>query len=93
MVYLQISLDIAPKDRAAAASVYARYKTSFLAEIEGAKSTELLIRDEDVQVLHGFDSMQHANAYLGSALFTTDVVNSLKPLLQASPTVRIYTTA
>jgi hypothetical protein len=61
MVYLQISLDIAPKDRVAAASVYARYKTPFLAKVKGAKSKELLVRDEDVQVLHGFDSMEHAN--------------------------------
>jgi hypothetical protein len=30
---------------------------------------------------------------LGSALFTKDVVTALKPLLQASPAVRIYTTA
>lgn len=93
MVYLQINLDIAPKDRVAAASVYARYKTPFLANVKGAKSKELLVRDEDVQVLHGFDSVEHVNAYLGSALFTSDVATALKPLLQASPAVRIYTTA
>ena len=93
MVYLQINLDIAPKDRAAAASVYARYKGPFLAEVKGAKTKELLVRDEDVQVLHGFDSVEHVSAYLSSALFTKDVVTALKPLLQASPAVRVYTTA
>lgn len=93
MVYLQISLDIAPQDRAAAAAVYARYKTAFLAQVQGAKSKELLVRDEDVQVLHGFDSVEHANAYLGSALFKTDVVTALKPLLQGPPTVRTYAVA
>ena len=93
MVYLQISLDIAPKDRAAAASVYIQYRTPFLAEVEGAKTKELLVRDEDVQVLHGFESVEHVNAYLSSALFAKDVVNALKPLLQAAPAVRIYTTA
>ncbi len=91
MVYLQIDLDVALKDRTAAASVYTRYKEPFLAQIKGAKSKALLVRDEDVQVLHGFDSVEHANAYLTSALFTQDVVTALKPLLQASPAVRIYT--
>ena len=93
MVYLQINLDVAPQNRAAAASVYTRYKAPFLAQVEGAKSKELLVRDEDVQVLHGFDSIEHVNAYLGSALFTNDVVTALKPLLKAAPALRIYTTA
>jgi hypothetical protein len=93
MVYLQINLDIAPQNRTAAASVYTRYKTPFLAQVKGAQSKELLVRDEDVQVLHGFDSMESANAYLGSALFTQDVVTALKPLLQASPAIRLYTAA
>jgi hypothetical protein len=93
MVYLQITLDIAPHNRAAAASVYTKYKVPFLAQVKGAKSKELLLRDEDVQVLHGFDSVENVNAYLGSALFTQDVVTALKPLLQASPAVRTYTAA
>ena len=32
-----------------------------------------LARDEDVQVLHGFDTEQNANACLQSPLFTADV--------------------
>jgi hypothetical protein len=48
----------------------------------------LLVRDEDVQVLHGFDSKENASAYLESELFTADVVGSLKPLLDAAPDVR-----
>jgi hypothetical protein len=53
MVYLQITLKIAPANRPAAAGVYQRYKTPFLRTIAGAKSKELLVRDEDVEVLHG----------------------------------------
>jgi hypothetical protein len=49
------------------------------------------VRDEDVQVLHGFDTEQNANAYLQSPLFTADVVGSLKPLLDAH--VRVYAVA
>lgn len=62
--YLQITLYIKNENRAAGAGVYAKYKEPFLKTIAGAKSKELLIRDEDVQVLHGFDSIEHANAYL-----------------------------
>lgn len=93
MVYLQITLKIAAANRAAAAGVYQRYKTSFLGTIAGAKSKELLVRDEDVQVLHGFAGVENANAYLHSELFTADVVGSLAPLLDAAPDVRIYQVA
>lgn len=93
MVYLQISLNVAAKDRPAAAAIYSRFKGPFLAQANGAKSKDLLIRDEDVQVLHGFDSVANAKAYLGSALFTQDVVTALKPLLQSAPDVRVYAAA
>jgi hypothetical protein len=53
----------------------------------------LLVRDDDVQVLHGFDTAEQANAYLQTDLFTSDVVKALKPLLDAAPDVRIYQAA
>jgi hypothetical protein len=53
----------------------------------------LLVRGEDVEVLHGFDTAEQANAYLESRLFTTDVVGALGPLLDAEPDVRIYKAA
>ena len=90
MVYLQITLKIADVNRPAAAAVYQQYKVPFLETITGAKSKELLVRDEDVQVLHGFDTGENASAYLQSQLFTADVVGDLKPLLDAAPDVRIY---
>lgn len=90
MIYLQITLKIANANRSAAAGIYQEYKAPFLNTITGAKSKELLVRNEDVQVLHGFDSIENANAYLQSALFTADVVGALQPLLDAAPDVRIY---
>jgi hypothetical protein len=93
MAYLQITLKIAPANRAAAAGVYQRYKAPFLDTIAGAKSKELLVRDEDVEVLHGFDTTEQASAYLKSRLFTSDVVGALAPLLDADPDVRIYKAA
>ncbi len=88
--YLQITLKIKNENRAAAAAVYGKYKQPFLDGIAGAKSKELLIRDEDVQVLHGFASEENAQAYLGTQLFTDDVVGELKSLLEADPEIRIY---
>jgi hypothetical protein len=93
MVYLQIILNIAPANRPQAAQVYQRYKTPFLETIAGAKSKELLVRDEDVQVLHGFDTLDQAQAYLKSDLFNADVVVNLKPLLASAPDIRIYQVA
>jgi quinol monooxygenase YgiN len=93
MFYLQINLNIAPNNRPAAAAIYTQFKAPFLAQTQGALSKDLLVRDEDVQVLHGFDSADSAKAYLGSALFNQDVVTALKPLLQSPPDVRIYAVA
>ena len=93
MVYLQITLKVAPANRPAAAGVYQRYKAPFLDTVAGAKSKELLVRDDDVQVLHGFDTAEQANAYLKTGLFTSDVGGALKPLLDAEPDVRIYQAA
>ena len=89
--YLEITLKIDGADRVNAAGVYTEFKAPFLDTIRGAISKELLIRDEDVQVLHGFDSAASAAAYLSSELFNNDVVAGLKPYLQDSPDVRIYT--
>lgn len=91
--YLQITLKIEGKNREAAAQVYFKYREPFLKTIPGAKSKELLVRDEDVQVLHGFDTAQSAGAYLESALFNNDVVTALKPHLAAAPEIRIYSVA
>ena len=93
MAYLEITLQVDPKDRAAAAGVYRKYKQPFLAEVPGAQCKELLVRDEDVQVLHGFDSVANANDYLASDLFTADVVRELGPLLQADPEIRVFDVA
>ncbi|WP_137940302.1 hypothetical protein [Chitinivorax sp. B] len=57
--------------------MYQKHKAPFLNTIAGAKSKELLVRDEDVQVQHGFDSQENAYAYLQSELFTADVVGGL----------------
>lgn len=91
--YLQITMKIKESDRSSAAKVYFDYREPFLNNIEGAMSKELLVRDEDVQVLHGFDNKEHAAAYLQSELFTNDVVTGLSPYFQVDPEIRIFTVA
>lgn len=88
--YLEITLDIKAENRGSAAGVYVKYKKPFLKQINGATSKELLIRTEDVQVLHGFESEEEAKAYLTTELFENDVVRELKPYLESSPEVRVY---
>lgn len=88
--YLEITLKIDEENRPAAVGVYEKYKMPFLNNASGAKSKELLVRGDDVQVLHGFHSTDDAEAYLESDLFTKDVVGELGPLLAADPEIRIY---
>ncbi|MFJ3184761.1 hypothetical protein [Streptomyces halstedii] len=92
MAYLEITLRIAPENRAAAAAVYGKYKQPFLDTVPGATGKELLVRDEDVQVLHRFRNAADAEAYLAGDLFTRDVTGELSPLLEADPETRLYDT-
>lgn len=87
---LEITLNVDAADRAAAGAVYTKYKAPFLDTVPGALAKRLLIRADDVQVLHEFKTIDDAQAYLKSDLFNKDVVEELKPLLKAAPDVRIY---
>jgi hypothetical protein len=93
VAYLEITLKVDDADRPTAAGVYQKFKQPFLDTINGATSKELLVRDEDVQVIHGFDTAADAKAYLASELFVHDVVGGLAPLLKTEPEIRIYETA
>ncbi len=88
--YLEITMKIAGDNRAKAGAVYNQYKQPFLTTIPGALSKTLLVRNEDVQVLHGFESRAASEQYLKSALFSHDVVGALQPYLMADPEIRIY---
>lgn len=88
--YLQVIMTINSENRPAAAKVYNDYRQPFLDTVEGALTKECLIRDEDVQVIHGFDSLEHAKAYLDTELFTTKVAPGLQPTWAANPDIRFY---
>ena len=87
---LEITMKVSDADRPKAGAIYAKYKPPFLAIVPGARSKDLLLREEDVQVLHGFDSQASAESYLESRLFAKDVVGALTPYLMAPPEIRIY---
>lgn len=91
--YLEITMKISEANRPAAAKVYTDYRQPFLDTIEGALTKDLLIREEDVQVLHGFDSVEHAQAYPSTPMFKDDVATGLAPTWDADPEMCIYTVA
>lgn len=91
--YLEITMAIPEKNRHEAAGVYTKFRAPFLSQIKGAVTKDLLLRDEDVQVLHGFDSAENAKAYLGSEMFQNDVFVGLKGLWTSDPDIKIYTVA
>lgn len=88
--YLEITLTIEGLDRAGVAGVYALYKKPFLTNIKGALSQKLLVHVEEMQLLHGFDSLENAQEYLLSSFFNRDVLVSLQPYLKGRPDIKIY---
>jgi hypothetical protein len=68
--FLEITMKVSENDRSAAAGVYTKYRQPFLDTITGAVSKQLLVREDDVQVLHGFVSVAEAEGYLKSDLFS-----------------------
>ena len=88
--YLEVTLQIAPENRGEAAVIYTQFRQPFLETIDGAEQKFLLVRDADVQVLHGFTTEAKASAYLDSQLFADDIVNALAPYLEAEPEIRVY---
>ncbi len=88
--YLEITLQVSEQNRSQAGEVYAKFKQPFLDTVSGSKSKELLVREADVQVLHGFNTTACAENYLKSALFQNDIVRALTPYLIAEPEIRIY---
>ena len=53
--FLEITMKVSGANRPKAGAIYAKYKPAFLATVPGAESKELLLREEDVQVLHSFE--------------------------------------
>lgn len=91
--YLEITMVIKNENRSSAGKVFYDYREPFLNKIEGALTKDLLIRNEDVQVLHGFDCVENAKAYLETKLFKNDVATGLSPFWEEAPSIKIYSVA
>ena len=89
--YLQITMFVDVDKKPAAAKVFFNYLQPFLGKIEGALTKELLAHDKNVQVIHGFDSLEHAKEYLSSNLFTKHVAPVLKPTWPVDLGNRLHT--
>lgn len=83
-------MTIPEENRVAAAKIYATYRQPFLDTIPGALTKQLLIRNENVQVLHGFDSVTHPKDYQTSEMFAKHGFSELQPIWSIDPDVRIY---
>ncbi|WP_312191976.1 hypothetical protein [Sphingobacterium sp.] len=88
--YLQITLKINAAEKGKISGVYDRFKTSFLDQINGATSNELLIGEEYFQLLYGFHTREDAQAFLSTELYNNDILIALKPLMLNNPEIRIY---
>lgn len=62
--YLEVTMKIPATNRKVAAKVYTDYRQPFLDTTAGAQTKQLLVRDEDVQVLRGFDFVEHSQCIL-----------------------------
>lgn len=68
--FLQVTLSIpAPRREKAISRIFLPARQHFLERVLGAVSMDMLVRDEDVQVLHGFDTYENARTYLNSGVF------------------------
>ena len=68
--YLQETFTLASTSREEMIlQVYAPHRPRFLGRVAGAVSINLLLREEDVQILYGFDTLESAKSFLESAYF------------------------
>ena len=91
--YLQIVLKVNLADRGELTNTYNKFKNSFLEQIKGATTHELLIGDEEVQLLYGFDNLEDAEAFLSTELYNNVVLVALKPLIFDNPKIRVFNVA
>ena len=91
--YLQIALYVKNENAAAGAGVYAKYKESFLKTVAGAKSKELLVRDEGRAGASRLQQHGARKRVSKTELFEKNVVRELGSLLEKASQIRIYAVA
>ena len=88
--FLQITLVVpTPKREEAITKVFLPGRQRFLDRIPGAVTMDLLVREEDLQVLHGFDTMENASAYLKSPI-GKEILGQLAEISDGKPSIAVY---
>ena len=91
--YLQIVLKANSSSRGELTNTYNKLRDLFPEQIKGAKTQELLLSDEEVQLLYGFDTFEDAEAFLSTELYNNIILPALKPLISNNPEIKIYNVA
>ena len=91
--YLSVNMKIDSSRLPEVTKVYTNYWEKFLRTIHGARTKDLVIRNEDVQILHSFNSVEDAVGFLSSEMFQRAVFIDLQPYWNDELNVRIYTAA
>ncbi len=90
--HLLITVKVDSSRRAALIDqVYEPNRTRFLQKIPGAVSKNLLLRREDLAILHGFDTAENAEAYLHSDLYG-ELLRQLADYQEENPVAALYNT-
>ncbi|WP_104381543.1 hypothetical protein [Sphingobacterium sp. HMA12] len=88
--YLQITLKINNSDKGAVSGIYDKFRDSFLDQVKGATSIELLIGNGYIQLLHVFDTAEDAQAFLSTELYNNEILLALKSLMVDTPMISVY---
>ncbi len=88
--YLQMTLQIPQTKREEAITkVYLPNRQRFLERVAGAVSMDMLVREEDLQILVGFDTLENARAYLASSA-GKEITSQLAGYARKEPVTAFY---
>ena len=88
--FLQMTLLVSQARREEAITkVYLPNRQRFLERVEGAVSMDLLFREEDIQVLVGFDTLEHARSSLESPA-GKEMVSQFAGFTREAPRTALY---
>jgi hypothetical protein len=88
--FVQVTLAIPESRREEAITrIFLPARQRFLDRSPGAVSMDLLVREEDVQLLHGFDTFENSRVYLDSGFFR-DLIGQLGETAEKEPVTALY---
>ncbi len=89
--YLQISLPVPQSRRDEAITrIFLPGRQRFAEQAEGGVSMDMLVRNEDIQVLAGFDTLESARLFQNSPA-GKELLGQLAAMAEKNPGTAIYT--